>query len=138
MDTIVSEELAKAMLKLIEAKQKGICFKFNRRVLDNKNHEKHNHPHPAVCLLRKTDYWDVGGCDEDLVGHYGQTDPIFWHRAIGKLKVHTEKKLYLDYMPDGEANINRNTSYNAKLFKYKKRINNWSTNFVRFKWKRVL
>jgi hypothetical protein len=138
MDTIVSEELAKAMLKLIETKQKGICFKFNRRVLDNKNHEKHNRPHPAVCLLRRTDYWDVGGCDEDLVGHYGQTDPMFWHRAIGKLKVHTEKKLYLDYIPDGEANINRNTSYNAKLFKHKKRINNWSTNFIRFKWKRVL
>ena len=41
----------------------------------------------GMSLLRKKDYWNVGGCEEDLVGNYGQTDPIFWYRAKGKLKI---------------------------------------------------
>ena len=93
--------------------------------------------HPAVCLIRVQDYWKVGGCEEDLVGHYGQTDPIFWYRAQGKINVYYKKDLYLDYLPEGEANINRDSSYNTNLFNKKKNDNSWSTDFIRFDWDRI-
>mmetsp|Transcript_24716 Transcript_24716/g.74171 ORF Transcript_24716/g.74171 Transcript_24716/m.74171 type:complete len:347 (-) Transcript_24716:25-1065(-) len=35
------------------------------------------HPHPAVMLTSRRSYWHLGGCDEDLVGRHGGTDPIF-------------------------------------------------------------
>ena len=132
MDTLISEELASSMIELCRA-PKGSCFKFNRRVPSNPYHPKNNQPHPAVCLLQLEDYWDVGGCEEDLVGHYGQTDPIFWYRASNVLTVHFRSDMYLDYIPEGEAVINRDTSHNQKLFEEKRRTHNWSTDFVRFK-----
>jgi len=136
MDTLISEELASSMIQLCRA-PKGSCFKFNRRVPSNPYHPKNRQPHPAVCLLQLEDYWDVGGCEEDLVGHYGQTDPIFWYRASDKLTVHFRSDMYLDYIPEGEAVINRDTSYNQRLFEEKRRTHNWSTDFVRFKWEKV-
>lgn len=36
--------------------------------------------HPAIALLPVDLYWRAGGCDEDFVGHYGNTDAHFWHR----------------------------------------------------------
>ena len=136
MDTLISEELASSMIELCRA-PKGSCFKFNRRVPSNPYHPKNNQPHPAVCLLQLEDYWDVGGCEEDLVGHYGQTDPIFWYRASNVLTVHFRSDMYLDYIPEGEAVINRDTSHNQKLFEEKRRTHNWSTDFVRFKWEKM-
>ena len=136
MDTLISEELASSMIELCRA-PKGSCFKFNRRVPSNPYHPKNNQPHPAVCLLQLEDYWYVGGCEEDLAGHYGQTDPIFWYRASNVLTVHFRSDMYLDYIPEGEAVINRDTSHNQKLFEEKRRTHNWSTDFVRFKWEKV-
>jgi hypothetical protein len=135
MDTFVSEELAANMLRLAETTRKGEAFKFNRRVADPR-HPKNGQPHPAVCLLRVEDYWNVGGCEEDLVGHYGWTDPSFWYRSIGKLHVVTYSDLYLDYCPEGEADINRDNSHNYRLHEEKRRTGNWSTDFVRFEWEK--
>lgn len=136
MDTFISEELAESILNLPKSRD-GVCFKFNRRVPNNPNHPKNGQPHPAVCLLRVEDYWNVGGCEEDLVGHYGWTDPSFWWRSIGKLHVYTYTDLYLDYVPEGEADIDRDNSHNQKLYEERKITNNWSTDFVRFDWEKI-
>lgn len=137
MDTFVSEELASSMLKLASPVRKGEAYKFNRRVADPR-HPKNGQPHPAVCLLSVEDYWNVGGCEEDLVGHYGWTDPSFWYRSVGKLHVVTFSDLYLDYCPEGEADIDRDNSHNYKLYEQKKQTGDWSTDFVRFDWEKLL
>ena len=136
MDTFVSEELASNMLRLASSR-KGEAFKFNRRVPGYPGHPKNGQPHPAVCLLRVEDYWNVGGCEEDLVGHYGWTDPSFWYRSIGKLHVITYSDLYLDYCPEGEADIIRDNSHNKKLYEDRTMNGGWSTDFVRFEWEKV-
>lgn len=136
MDTIITQKLAKSMLNLINI-DPGNCFKFNRKVSKNIFHKKNGKLHPAVCLLRKEDYWKVGGCEEDLVGHYGQTDPIFWYRAKNKLKVHYQMKMFLEYEPKGEANIKRDSKHNAKLFDQKKLNKDWSSDYIRFEWDRI-
>tara|TARA_Y100001978_G_C23690705_1_gene434629 strand:- start:1997 stop:2695 length:699 start_codon:yes stop_codon:yes gene_type:complete len=136
MDTLIPSRLSSSLLELCKSPP-GNCFKFNRRVPRNPFHKKNNQPHPAVCLLRVNDYWNVGGCDEDLVGNYGQTDPIFWYRAKGKLNVNYQKKMYLEYYPEGESKIIRDKSHNYKLFQEKKIDNSWSTEFVRFEWEKV-
>ena len=66
--------------------------------------------------MRKNDYWKVGGCEEDLVGNYGQTDPIFWYRAKDKLKINYQKDMYLNYIPKGASKIKRDGNKNKKLF----------------------
>ncbi len=137
MDTFVSEDLALSMLMLSSLERTGEAFKFNRRVADPR-HPKNGQPHPAVCLLRVEDYWNVGGCEEDLVGHYGWTDPSFWFRSVGKLHVITYTDLYLDYYPEGEADIDRDNSHNYSLHEEKKRTGDWSTDFVRFDWEKLL
>ena len=136
MDTYISEKFANAILNLCNAPQ-GNCFKFNRRVKANPFHKKNRKMHPAVCLIRVNDYWNIGGCEEDLVGNYGQTDPIFWYRALGKINVKFEKNIFLDYIPEGEAKINRDTSNNLKLFEQKKIDSSWSSDFIRFEWDKI-
>ena len=136
MDTMVSETLSKNLLNLCNSLPNN-CFKFNRRVPKNPFHIKNGKEHPAVCLLRREDYWKVGGCEEDLVGHYGQTDPIFWYRAKGKLKINFKENMYLDYLPEGSAKIKRDRSKNLKLFQQKKISNNWSKDFIRFEWEKI-
>jgi len=45
--------------------------------------------------------------------------------------------MFLDYIPEGEAKINRDTRHNFKLFEYKRNTNSWSTDFVRFDWEKI-
>ena len=139
MDTIINNTMSKKLLELVEKnKEDKKVYKFNRRVPENEKHKKHNRPHPAICLIRKQDYWNIGGCEEDLVGHYGSTDPAFWHRAQGKVKVNVCKDIYLLYYPDAESDINRDMHHNITLIESKKAKNNWSNDFVRFKWVKVI
>jgi predicted glycosyltransferase involved in capsule biosynthesis len=139
MDTLICNNTANQMLELAEQnKTKNKAFIFNRKVINNTKHKKHNVPHPAVCLIRVIDYWTVGGCDEDLVGNYGMTDPSFWQRAKKKIEKQTCHTIYLIYMDDGEANIKRNSKPNEKLVRKKTEENSWSVDFVRFPWNKVL
>lgn len=136
MDTFIDESLSKSMLELTDTPS-GKCFKFNRRVPGNSRHPKNGHQHPAVCLLRKEDYWNVGGCEEDLVGHYGGTDGSFWFRAKGKLSVVEKYNLYLNYVPEGESDIHRDSSHNHQLWLHKTKTGDWSNTYIRFNWEKI-
>jgi len=133
MDTFISNDSAQQMIGVAE-KHGGSsdAFTFNRRILDNHGHKKHGRLHPAVCLVRVTDYWAVGGCDEDFVGNYGHTDPHFWWRAQGVIKKHECRHIYLDYRDDGECDMKRDTNKNRKLFESKKKSGKWSKEILRF------
>ena len=138
MDTIINEELANEMLKLAEKNKNNIAYKFNRKVINDPNHKKNNKVHPAVCLIRTKDYWNIGGCEEKLVGNYGQTDPIFWYRASNKVTVIEKKKLYLIYEPMAEADIIRDTAINSRKKKYLLKNKNFSKTFCNFEWEKNL
>lgn len=134
MDTLVPYDVAKSMIQLVDNTNKdGVCFKFNRIIPGGRKK-----PHPAVCLLRKNDYWNVGGCEEDLVGNYGYTDPSFWHRSNGKLEIIQRLDLCLKHMSDGAADIKRDRTHNAKIFEQKIQTNSWSTDYIRFDYERLL
>ena len=133
MDTLVSEELARNIIRLSSLHVEGYAYKFNQRFPDTEVEI----PHGAVCLIRVEDYWNIGGCEEDLVGHYGYTDPTFWYRSKGKLKVEVKTELYLDIIREGHADIDRDSNHNSKLFETKKIDNSWSDDFLRFDWKKV-
>lgn len=138
MDTLVNAKMAHELVKIAKNNiYHSLVFKFNR-MCSNPKHIKHNTYHPAVCLIRKTDYWKIGGCEEDLVGHYGFTDPCFWFRAINKVRVIPLKDVYLIYDDDGEADIDRDTNNNKKLFLERKEDNNWSNKYLRFKWEEII
>ena len=137
MDTLVPVKMAFELIKLIEKNQKGVSYKFNRIVPDNKRDNRHGKTHPAVCLLRIDDYWKVGGCEEDLVGNYGMTDPTFFWKAKGKMRVVEMRNIFMIHYSEGEADIVRNVSKNRELFEKRKRDGKWSTDYIRFPWKKV-
>jgi len=138
MDTLISTEMAQQLIQLAnENIKKNIAFNFNRKVINDSKHIKNNVPHPAVCLIRIKDYWNIGGCEEDLVGSYGKTDGSFWYRAKNKVELNTKNNIYLEYYAEGEADIKRDTSRNKSIFANKKKNNSWSTDFVRFPWKKI-
>ena len=137
MDTLVNREMALKLSDIIDKDQKKTVYKFNRVVPNNKKEKRHHKIHPKVCLIRKKDFWEVGGYDEDLVGHYGLTDPIFFHRAKGKLDTVFCKKICLIHYDQGEAEIPRDVSHNLKLFEEKKRTGNWCKEYIRFPWKKI-
>ena len=140
MDTVVSSVMASQLIDTINKHPKDahIVYKFNRKVINNPSHIKNNQPHPAICLIRKSDYWYIGGCEEDFVGHYGQTDPSFWYKAKNKVMIFICKNIYLDYLVEGEADIIRDTAHNKKLFELKKINNSWSKDYIRFNWEKLL
>ena len=53
------------------------------------------------------------------------------------MNINVRMDMFLDYIPEGEAKINRDTRHNFKLFEYKKNTNSWSTYFVRFDWEKI-
>lgn len=137
MDTLISKKMSEQLLKLVKIKQKNHIYKFNR-IVENKNDKRHHKIHPKVCLIKVKDFWDIGGYDEDLVGHYGMTDPVFFYRANEK-KFTTVfcNDIFLIHYDKGESNIVRDVSHNSKLFEEKKKNNNWCTDYIRFKWHKV-
>lgn len=138
MDTLINKDCVENLLKLASANiNKNKVFKFNRKVLNNNKHPKNNKTHPAVCLIRLDDYWKIGGCDEDFVGNYGQTDPHFWYRSKNIVTIEEKRDIYLEYDDDGECDIDRSTHVNAKLFQQKIKTNNWSNDFIRFSWREI-
>lgn len=137
MDTLVDNDMMKGLFILMKYKEKRAAYKFNRKVPKNPRHVKNGQFHPAITLIRREDYWFVGGCEEDLVGHYGQTDPSFWYRAKNKIKVYFCRDIFLTYDPEGECDMIRDTRHNTQLFEKKKKDNSWSTDFIRFDWEKI-
>ena len=136
MDTLVPPNVAAELIRLAKTDTKHVAYRFNRVVPENPHHEKHRKLHPAVCLIRKEDYWRIGGCEEDLVGHYGYTDLCFWLRARGKVELKNCENICLIYRSAGEADIQRDAEHNEKLFKERQRKANWSNTYIRFPWRK--
>lgn len=103
-------------------------------------------------------YWTIGGCDEDFVGHYGQTDVHYNKRAsrlvtAGKLRIQVHENVVLTELLHGspcalvsnntttcEDAISkwvaptRDTSHNKKVLAHKLKRDCWSNDFLRFSW----
>ena len=113
MDIIVTYESLKHMFQLIENDIQNVCYKFKRYIdiekqtqdVQKRYSKKKNSVHPAVCLIRKNDYFQkVGGCDEDIVGKYGGTDEIFFHRIqMAKINIIVDSKVLLEVDASGEC-----------------------------------
>ena len=89
MDAWVTDEVSQEMLSLIDKAERhtfpaefpSVAYKFNRKYGFEPPWSEKEKVHPAVCLIKREDYWKLGGCDEDLVGQYGGTDARFWSAA---------------------------------------------------------
>jgi len=138
MDTLFDQNFSKKLLNLIEEDKGKKVYKFNRIVPEDHSNHRHHKIHPKVCLIRLKDFWDVGGYEEDLVGHYGMTDPSFFHRSNKQLQTVFCKKMFIIHHQSGEADIIRDPSHNIKIYHDKIKTGKWSTDHVRFPWKKVI
>lgn len=135
MDHILPPEAAAGVVELARQNQRKI-YKFQR--FDPENGK--TKIHPGTMLLTKTLYWEVGGCDEDFVGNYGQTDIHFFYRAnqVVETEARTDIQMVIHHIGE-TAEIDRSPEKrepNARLFEEKKRTGNWSKDYVRFPWER--
>lgn len=155
-DTIVKPRLIE--FALTNTKNPNDVYIFFDRIRPDGKTSK---PHPAVMLLRKENYWQNGGCDEDFVGNYGYTDPHFRYRLEhnSSLKIIKMSKLmkkesipslmelskdipchksFLCSDISSSLQPSRNTAHNSALFEKKKQTKKWSYEILRFTWKEVL
>lgn len=138
MDTLVDSAMLEQLFALVAKFPRHRAYRFNRDLNQSPGQKSGHEIHPAVALIRGSDYWAIGGCDEDFVGHYGCTDRAFWHRARGKLEVIICEDIYLLHEPRGACEVERDSSRNRALFEEKKKSHRWSTDFLRFDWGEVL
>lgn len=152
MDVEVPLPLATQLLQLVRLmgsleKEHGpqILYRFPRLVRTRNGTARNGHP--AVMLLRKESYWLAGGCDEDFVGAYGNTDPHFRWRAAKTGKPGTRLlrsigtiPMRLEPMQQIESGYEcpmppKNSSRNLQLFISKKAGQvAWSAEYLRFTW----
>ena len=148
-DILVPPTIALACLKMVQneyssaSKQMSNNTRTSESVFYNFNRNSKGvrlHPHPAAMMLTKKAYWMCGGCDEDFVGNYGQTDPHFkWRAGLTKgIKMRKVNEMYDDelvmmgdgLMPDRPTHLNRQM-FKAKMFGNM----TWSNDYIRFPWR---
>lgn len=136
MDTMVDTVTLRQLFELIQGGSQAVVYQFNRRI-SRRSGDFQEKPHPGVMLIRKDDYWSVGGSDEDFAGAYGYNDRSFLHRAGKQLEIRTCRDIYLHHESSGVARVVKGRSRNEKLFKAKRKNNSWSTDYLRFDWEEV-
>ena len=151
VDTVVLSSYISTILELPCTMENDvpIMYKFMRRRPNGTLKRS-----PAAILISKSSYWKNGGCDEDFVGNYGQTDVHFDYRAIQLQKQNFLNIQYRDDIVLSEISHDpictnsyackqaikkwkepsRDTTINRNIFKRKVKSGCWSTSFLRFKW----
>ena len=133
MDHTIPAVAAEKILTLA-AKDERRIYKFQR--IDHTTGQ--TKIHPGTMLLTRELYWEIGGCDEDFVGNYGQTDIHFFYRADKLVETESRKDIQMVIHHEGETKeIDRSKlEPNRQLFEEKKTSGGWSTDFIRFEWER--
>ena len=109
------------------------------RVLESSG-RKHRRAHPGVVLESRRTYWTAGGCDEDLVGHYGFTDLAHYGRveAAGcalEAAASAPPLVYMDEPREKAAFFSRSTRRNRGVLDAKLAGDAaWSADYLRFSW----
>ncbi len=139
MDIVIPENVMIELLKLCKIENENNVYKVNRKRPNNTFKI-----HPALCLITKNKYWEIGGCDEDFCGYYGQTDVHFYYRLNHELKQQPIIKEDLIVVEDNMGScdiIDRNKDKllrNQALYKNKIINKNWSTDYCKFKWIEII
>lgn len=106
-------------------------------------------PHPNSYLMRVSDFWAMGGYDEDFAGYYG-SDGNFRRCAqgAGLIEQHTASFSTVVYRTEdcfdantkdfGRKGSSLHVAFNKKLMRKKGQPPYKAINPVRFEWKRVL
>merc|ERR1711871_654413 len=150
MDVALSLEFANTLPKLL-AFQSSLEKETQKHVIINdfERDKPRGSIHPAIMLLRTSAYWVAGGCDEDLVGSYGGTDPHFkWRAEMTKgVLVHSISSKFLDFeVPPVEMvrggykckpPLRNSTRNKCMVIAKKKGELPWSEEYLRFTWREL-
>mmetsp|Transcript_6268 Transcript_6268/g.10236 ORF Transcript_6268/g.10236 Transcript_6268/m.10236 type:complete len:375 (-) Transcript_6268:49-1173(-) len=142
IDALVSQSLLQSVLALTQrADAKLHLHQFNRNFT-----EKSTKFHPGMMLLTRDAYWANHGCDEDFVGHYGQTDPHFRHNFVLRphFKIVQNPDIFMcalkspldDSWQASLPQLDRSTRPNKQLMmqKVSRRVM-WNHTVLRFHWR---
>lgn len=139
IDAYITKKLLENVLHLIDRSEAAVQLsQFNRFMSEDKTKF-----HPGMMLVSRRAYWEIHGCDEDFVGHYGQTDPHFRYNFALRFSIVQHHNIYMcvvkssadDMFKELLPKLDRNTLPNEKLFRLKrKKIVNWNYTMLRFHW----
>ena len=95
--------------------------------------------YPGALMIHKNAVEKIGYFDEDFCGNYGCEDKAYFAKArhynFKTVKLRTENKLiFLDGLPRKKSP----EPINVKLFDSKNKNKEWSTDILRFKWKKII
>ncbi|KAI8462513.1 MAG: hypothetical protein J3K34DRAFT_447751 [Monoraphidium minutum] len=136
IDTTITSALLQFVLDSCDHHPASVFIDFPRTIDGT-----HGRPHPAVMLIQATNFWLVGGNDEDFVGHYGFTDVHFKHRLrelsveVTSLSGNSSVPPLLGVHVRNVKTRTRHTRFNSNLFTQKvKGFIPWSDDALRFDW----
>ena len=123
IDHLITRENVDEILQM--KREKGTMYllgrKFEREAL-------------ACYLIHKDDFELVGGYDEDFSGHYGYIDIIFLLQCRANLKIVERRDIKAEYFTDSAVDLDRDESFNEKLFEKKHKQTKNTGRRIRFKW----
>ncbi len=134
-DHLMSEETVTSLLEFMP--KDGTFYTFGR----SRNGQPW-HPHPNTFLMRKSEFFSVGGYDEDFCGSYGYDDIFF----VEKMKRNHQSVVLEDIRLENNTGFatpdaDRNHRKNKHLLKKKKQLlkkNRYqSPRMIRFNWEIV-
>jgi len=143
IDMEMSRSFLGDMLKITETSVDNALNMFKRRKADGKSSDTW---HPGTLLMKSRLYWNMGGCDEDIVGTYGYTDPqVDLKRKLMHIPiVHHDMTLVQigggfgsHVQPEGGLvhGHSRNRTRNRGIYIGKKSGKiPWANEFLRFNW----
>ena len=109
MDHVIREETMRSVI--YSDHDPGTIYAFRRLDVKEDDAAVEIHPHPNSWLMTRAMFWDVGGYDETLSGHYG-TDGD-WRRRCAKvapIEILTDVLLRYEHREDSST-----TRYQRKL-----------------------
>ena len=146
IDAFLSEKILRQVNSLLVEKRgryENGAIQLNRKTHKERYGAVHT-IHPGLMVLTRKLYWELKGCDEDFVGHYGYTDKHFMYRLKHHgyneypqedIHVHLLHSSLQKKMQPMLPGLSRNFWHNFRLFNRK--MNGsvpWSDRFLRFDW----
>lgn len=135
-DHILTPPMASMVLSM--KKEPGNVYHFKRTRIKNDGSAEARHPHANSYLIRKEDFWTLGGFDEDMSGPngYGFEDALMTTQIKKKMKDNLVQHITLnEYEAFKTAGINRDTRRNLGLWRQKESQGDYKNGPVlRFTW----
>lgn len=136
IDMFLTENILREIIQY--PKKENYVYKFITNEIENEQEDLYK-TYPGAMMIHKTALNKIGYFDEDFCGNYGCEDKAYFAKArqynFKTIKLRTKNKLIFI---NGSPLKKKPNLKNVQLFNIKAKTKKWSTDILRFKWKKIV